>query len=107
MTTLVKCPNPLCGFRFPVNLKKHLHRRTRFCPRCHTEIPVRRRFKFLPNPKWNQQKEEAQAFRERIKAMRGKIEPTPMPIAMASKELLALSLAILKREKELEEAQKR
>jgi len=110
-THIIKCPNPLCGFHFPVNLKKHLYRRERFCPRCHTEITVRPRFKFLPNPNWFHQKAEQAYQRTRIKEMRRqepKQEPK-QPFAIPTRipeSLLALSILFRQREMELEEEQR-
>lgn len=49
LTDLVRCPN---GHRFPVNLKKHLNRREKYCPRCKAPVNVRPKFWFLPSPDW-------------------------------------------------------
>jgi len=49
MSTIVTCPN---GHRFPVNLKKHLDRTERFCPRCKQPVQVRSKVSFTPNPDW-------------------------------------------------------
>jgi hypothetical protein len=54
MSVLVTCPN---GHRFPVNLKKHLNRRERYCPRCKAPFNLRPKFWFSPNPDWIAQKE--------------------------------------------------
>jgi len=81
MATLVTCPN---GHRFPVNLKKHTNRRERYCPRCHAEVIVRKRFRFLPNPNWQREKEERASTRmmmmEKARGSRGEtpiIKPLP------------------------------
>jgi len=49
MSLIVTCPN---GHRFPVNLKKHLNRRERYCPKCKAAVNVRPKFWFSPNPDW-------------------------------------------------------
>jgi len=106
-TVLMTCTNPLCRFRFPVNLKKHLYRRERFCPRCHTEITVRQRFSFRPNPKWTQQKLKQQADRawaEEIRKRKGGEPAIALPAyhpARIPDGLLALSM-LLKRQAESE-----
>jgi len=103
---LVKCTNPLCLFRFPVNLKKHLNRRERFCPRCHTKTNVRPKLWFSPNPKWSQQREEAEANRQLMRAKKGKGERGGPPIVPQElpRGLLALSL-LLKKQAEEEKKQ--
>ena len=54
MNTLVRCVN---GHRFPINLKKHLNRRERYCPRCHQPIQVRSKLSFTPSLDWVARKE--------------------------------------------------
>jgi len=71
MSLLVTCPK---GHRFPVNLKKHLNRRTRFCPRCKTEVTVRSRFKFLPNPDWAAMKQGYANAAEQKRAQASRME---------------------------------
>lgn len=103
MSLLVTCPNLLCRFRFPVNLKKHLYRRERFCPRCHTKVNVRpSRWSFLPNPNWFHQKAEAEYNRQRIKEMKTPSGQRGPAIALQGlpEGLLALSLLLKKQAEE-------
>ena len=65
-TILVKCPN---GHRFPINPKKHLDRRERFCPRCKAEVKVRGRLgDFMPNPDWLAKKEGSRNAQDKKRA---------------------------------------
>lgn len=63
--TLLKCPT--CHYHFPVNLKKHINRRERYCPQCRTPITVRSKISFGTNPKWLEQKQREAEIRERMK----------------------------------------
>jgi lipoate-protein ligase A len=78
MNLLIKCP---CGFRFPVNPKKHLNRDYRICSRCgryHKRKIFGKGFK--PNREYaerrKQRKEQSrQKFIEQLRTLRGIIDP--------------------------------
>jgi len=108
MTTLIKCPNPECGHRFPINLKRHTNRRERFCPRCRTQIIIRRRFSFKPNPKWLEEKQEQAETRARIKEMaKPPSQRSQMPkIDISQIPFINMLLESLRMKKALEEKQK-
>jgi len=108
---LVRCSG--CFKRYPVNLKKHKDRDTRFCPFCKTPHKIKRRFKFLPNLNWFHQKAEQAYQRTRIKEMRRQEPKEPkqpkQPFAIPTQipeSLLALSILVRQREMELEEEQR-
>jgi hypothetical protein len=95
MTVLVKCPNPNCRFRFPVNPEKHQNRRERFCPHCKTPIKVKGRLgKFLPNPNWQKQKEEQADTRRMMKEMRIREGERPPAIPISSLDILRASILL-------------
>jgi len=60
---VVRCPS--CGFRFPVNPQKHVDRKEKYCPRCHTPVQVRSRLSFKPNQSWTEMRNE-----KRLQALR-------------------------------------
>jgi len=104
MTYILPCPN--CGFRFPVNPKKHLYRRERYCPRCKTPTNIRpSRWSFLPSPNWFHQRAEQTYQRTMIKEMRRREPKQPSIVipAQIPETLLGLSMLIRKREMELKE----
>lgn len=99
---IVRCSQ---GHKFPVNRNKHLGEDYVICPRpgCREQVKIRRRFKFLPNPKWEEQKLHTAALRADMKRRSRREEPVPaiaVPVQLPA-TLYALSLAIKKREEEL------
>jgi len=105
MVDIVRCSK---GHKFPVNRKKHGDRDYVMCPHpgCHEQVKIRRRFKFLPNPKWEEEKLHSAAMRadlKRMKQRQGKEEPAlAFPAAQAlGVNLFALSMAIRRREEEM------
>lgn len=104
---LVRCSG--CFKRYPINPNKHKDREVRYCPFCKTPKKVRGRFsRFLPNPKWKEQKEIQAAERQHIKEMQKTTSRKPQapPIAISAADLLALSLAVKEQFKQ-EQARKR
>lgn len=71
MSTIVECPS---GHRFPVNPKKHLNRRERYCPKCRTEVVIRKRFSLLPNPDWTAMKEGYRNAAEKKRVEKERVE---------------------------------
>ena len=90
-TILVKCPN---GHRFPVNPKKHLNRREKYCPRCKAPVNVRPKFWFLPNPSWLEQREIQASERQHIRRMARAPTKQPTIVMPSAADLLMLSLAL-------------
>jgi Zn-finger nucleic acid-binding protein len=103
---LVKCSN--CFKRYPINPKKHKDREIKYCPFCKTPHKVKGRFgKFLPNPQWPKEKLHREAEKQYMKEMRTPRQKEKTPLTSIPENILALTLAILQREKEIEEEQRR
>ena len=63
MSELVKCGNPDCGKRFPVNTWKHPDREIIYCPFCKT--PHKNRFfskEWKPNETWHKNRHISKPF---------------------------------------------
>jgi len=77
-TKLLKCSNPQCRKRFPVNLEKHQYRKERTCPFCRTTVQIRKSLRnWNPNPNWAKEKQQRQAQRKQQKLLKKKPEPIP------------------------------
>jgi len=77
-TKLLKCSNPECRKRFPVNLEKHTNRKERTCPFCRTTIQIRRSLRnWKPNPQWSEQKEDARDRKRTEKEMKRRPKKPP------------------------------
>jgi len=105
MVDIVRCSK---GHKFPVNRKKHGDRDYKMCPHpgCHERVKIRRRFKFLPNPKWEEEKLHNAAQRADIKRRKTekpnrKSTPYMRDVStMLPAHLFALSMAIKRRTEE-------
>jgi len=109
MTSVVTCPN---GHSFPVNPNKHSNRNYRLCPHrgCNAKVVIKKRFRFLPNSNWPEQKLKQQADRVWSKEMGKQGQKQKQPaMAFDARQLpfVNVFLASLAAKKQMEEEEKR